>query len=91
MRAIRARVPEDGTIYFIDAEESPGAAAYFALHYLAPRRLVSLGTTRQRSLGWLKRRVPAGVEQVLIVDGDGRPLRLVPVDTLPDWKARRAR
>jgi hypothetical protein len=91
LRAVRERVPESGTVYFVDAEPVVGAGPYFALHYLAPRRLVKLGSTRQRSLGWLRGRAPDDVEVILFVEGGGAPPRLVDASTLPIKRSSRAR
>jgi hypothetical protein len=82
IRAVRAAVPEDGTIHFIDAEDSPSGATYLALHYLAPRRLALVGVRRQSSPRRLRRELPAGIERVLIVGEHRQPLRWVTIEQL---------
>jgi len=82
IRAVRAAVPEHGTIHFIDAEDSPSGATYLALHYLAPRRLALVGVRRQSSPRRLRRELPAGIERVLIVGEHRQPLRWVAVEQL---------
>jgi len=67
---IRERVPEAATVYFVDfqAEERP-QAEYFALHELAPRRVVRFGTHRERSMRWLTRHIPPDAEWVALIEG----------------------
>lgn len=82
IRRVQAQIDPAQTIYFIDAEERASGAPYFALHYLAPRRLVRVGALRENSLRWLRRHVPPAVEWVVLVDGIGKPLRLARRDEL---------
>lgn len=68
--AIRERVPEDATVYFVDFQpEALPEAEYFALHELAPRRVVRFGTHRELSMRWLTRHIPPDAEWVALIEG----------------------
>jgi len=75
----RRAFPIDGAVWFVDQQSAPAGATYFALYYLAPRRLFRLGSTRENSEWWLGRQAPRGVERILLVGDPGTPLEVVPV------------
>jgi len=75
----RRAFPIDGAVWFVDQQSAPAGATYFALYYLAPRRLYRLGSTRENSEWWLSRQVPPGVERILLVGDPGKPLEIVSV------------
>jgi hypothetical protein len=76
LRSVRARVRPDETLLFVDELEQDGST-YFALHYLAPRRLVRLGRTGELQRWRIERRLPARSAVVLVVPGEREPVRLV--------------
>jgi hypothetical protein len=88
IRKVRAAVPESETVYLIDEEAAPAGAAYFALHYLAPRRVVLLGAPRRESPKLVHSRLPADARWVVIVQAPGAPLELVPAERLRPKGAR---
>jgi hypothetical protein len=81
--AIRARVPASGSIFFVDTRAAATSRCYFALHDLAPRRLIRLGRLGTRSLARRIRRAPPEAAEILVIEED-RPLRLVPRVELED-------
>jgi hypothetical protein len=88
IRTVRATVSENETVYVIDEETAPAGAAYFALHYLAPRRVVLLGAPRRESPKLVQSRLPADARWVVIVQAPGAPLELVPAERLRPKGAR---
>lgn len=89
VRQIRAVVAEHETVYLVDREASPSGAAYFALHYLAPRRVVFLGAPRRESPKLVRSRLPRDARWVVVVQAVGAPLELVPADRLRPGHRRR--
>jgi hypothetical protein len=76
LRSVRARVDPKRTLLFVDEVEQDGST-YFALHYLAPRRLVRLGKTDELERWFVERRLPTRSSAVLVVPGGRKPVRLV--------------
>ena len=89
VRRIRAATPDDATLYLVDATPRPSGAPYFALHYLAPRRVVLLGASRDEPPNWIRSRLPRSAEWVVVVPGEREPLRLVEADRFRAWHRRR--
>lgn len=85
LRAVRSLVPPSKSLFFVD-EKHPDGSSYFALHYLAPRRLLSLEafSRRQRRL---RAKLRPGFE-VLVVPNDRAPVRLLSGPELSAWRAR---
>jgi hypothetical protein len=92
LRTVRALVEPQQTLLFVDEVEQDGST-YFALHYLAPRRLVRLGRTRELERWRIERRLPARSSAVLVVPGGRKPVRLVQTPERRDRRglAREAR
>lgn len=82
VRSVRAVVPESETVYLIDEEPVPNGAAYFALHALAPRRVILLGAPLRESSKLVQSRLPRGARWVVIARQVGAPLELVSADAL---------
>jgi hypothetical protein len=76
-------VPASGSIFFVDTRGAATSRSYFALHDLAPRRLIRLGRLGTRSLARRIRRAPPEAAEILVIEED-RPLRLVPRVELED-------
>lgn len=91
LRRVRAEVPEDATIYLIDGEPKPAGAAYFALHYLAPRRVVYCGSPARESPKLVLSRLPADARWVVVARQVGAPLELVAAAELRPRRHRRGR
>ena len=77
VRDLRARLPLDRTVFFVDEQPSPRGADYFALYFFAPRRLVRLGSADVPARD-LRFRLEPEAEWVVRVPELGRPLRLQP-------------
>lgn len=75
LREMRSRVGVEETVYLVDAQSREFGAPYFVLHYLAPRRVERIGSTRDRSLRRLLNRVPPH-GWVVVVGDPGRLPRL---------------
>lgn len=91
VRSIRQRVPEGATLYLVDAVPRPSGAPYFALHYLAPRRVVLLGTSRSERPRLIRSRLPRSADWIVVVDEEGAPLRLLDADRFRPRSERRGR
>jgi hypothetical protein len=76
IREIRRRVPESESLFLIDRQRDEQGACYFALHYLAPRRLVLLDLSRKHELTRLGRSGRARQAWVVEVGDSGAPLAL---------------
>jgi hypothetical protein len=87
LRSVRSRVGPQRTLLFVDELEQDGST-YFALHYLAPRRLVRFGSTDDLERWRFDRRLPARPTVVLVVPGALEPVRLVQT---PERRRRRER
>jgi len=91
VREVRARIPEKATVYLIDAVPRPSGAPYFAAHYLAPRRVVLLGTSRLERPRLVRSRLPRSADWVVVVNEEGAPLRLFDADQFRPRSERRGR
>jgi hypothetical protein len=89
LRRIREQIAESETVYLVDEEATPAGAAYFALHYLAPRRVVLLGAPRRESPKLVQSRLPANARWVVVAPAVGAPLELIPADRMRPKGARR--
>lgn len=88
IRAVRAVIPEQATVYFV-APRAVDGSTYFALHQLAPRRLVRIGRLEEGVGRRLERRPPPDVDWVVVIPNRREPLRLEPARF--DAKRRRGR
>jgi hypothetical protein len=89
IREIRAATPPDATLYLVDATPRESGAPYFALHYLAPRRVVLLGVPRSERPNLIRSRLPRDARWVVVVPGEGEPLRLRDADHFRPRSRRR--
>jgi hypothetical protein len=81
IRAVRERIPATGTVFFVDDQPTPQGADYAALHFLAPRRLVRLGSSSnldRSRLSLLSRRT----DWIVRVPATGKPLELLSAASL---------
>jgi hypothetical protein len=90
IRSIRSRVGVDEPVYLIDDQRVESGAPYFVAHYLAPRRVELLGTTRGRSVLRVAQRAPSPEAWVVVVGDVGEPPYAMRKAALTRW-ARRAR
>jgi len=84
IRAIRDRVPADASLELIDAQSAPRGATYFVLHYLAPRRIRRVGSTRDEPWRRLAKLVRRDASWVVVVGDLGQPPSVEPA-----WDFRR--
>jgi len=73
IRDLRSRIAVDETVYLIDDQRVDAGALYFVLHYLAPRRIERLGTTRGRSLLRVAQWAPSPEAWIVVVGDLGGP------------------
>jgi hypothetical protein len=76
VREIRRRVPARSTVLLIDEQRREGGAAFFALHYLAPRRIRKLVTTGRTAEARAARRRVEKARWVVVVRDFPTPLEL---------------
>ena len=77
IRAVRAQIAAGESLLFIDDSGGRQGWTYFALFHLAPRRLERFGTLAELEDGKFELRLPKRTRFVLLIPGDGSPLRLL--------------
>lgn len=87
LRAVRARTAPEATLAFVDDGRADGSS-YFALHYLAPRRLVRFPRLDDLPARRIERRLSRRRELVLVVPKARAPVRLVPASELRSRRER---
>jgi hypothetical protein len=71
IRQIRNEVGEDETIYLVDAQARHQGAPFFLLNWLAPRRVIYVGSLREDTVDSLQHRLPRSARWVVTV-GEGQ-------------------